>query len=160
MYPRMSLSSYDLEFSFLFIAENFDVVRYSVFKEQMWQWLDWHGTHKMLRILFRHGHSSNVLSCMNPLALSYASVRRARVFIQCVTLFIINVEIKGFEPLTPCLQGRCSPNWAIPPLIRRPPILPCRLQHSTFGRSGLNRRVRDENGCYPWSHHHRKSWVP
>ena len=25
------------------------------------------------------------------------------------------VEIKGFEPLTPCLQGRCSPNWAIPP---------------------------------------------
>ena len=35
MYPRMSLSSYDLEFSFLFIAENFDVVRYSVFKERM-----------------------------------------------------------------------------------------------------------------------------
>ena len=26
-----------------------------------------------------------------------------------------SVEIKGFEPLTPCLQGRCSPNWAIPP---------------------------------------------
>ena len=72
----------------------------------------------------------------------------------------VSVEMKGFEPLTPCLQGRCSPNWAIPPLIRRPPILPCRLQHSTFGRSGLNRRVRDENGCYPWSHHHRKSWVP
>ena len=32
----MSLSSYDLEFSFLFIAENFDVVRYSVFKEQIY----------------------------------------------------------------------------------------------------------------------------
>ena len=26
------------------------------------------------------------------------------------------VEMKGFEPLTPCLQGRCSPNWATPPL--------------------------------------------
>ena len=25
------------------------------------------------------------------------------------------VEMKGFEPLTPCLQGRCSPNWATPP---------------------------------------------
>ena len=25
------------------------------------------------------------------------------------------VEIKGFEPLTPCLQGRCSPNRAKPP---------------------------------------------
>ena len=21
----------------------------------------------------------------------------------------------GFEPMTPCLQGRCSPNWATPP---------------------------------------------
>ena len=26
------------------------------------------------------------------------------------------VEMKGFEPLTPCLQGRCSPSWATPPL--------------------------------------------
>ena len=25
------------------------------------------------------------------------------------------VEMKGIEPLTPCLQGRCSPNWATPP---------------------------------------------
>ena len=27
-------------------------------------------------------------------------------------------------------------------LIRRPPVLPCRPQHSTFGRLRLNRRVR------------------
>ena len=25
------------------------------------------------------------------------------------------VEISGIEPLTPCLQSRCSPSWAIPP---------------------------------------------
>ena len=25
------------------------------------------------------------------------------------------VEIKGIEPLTPCLQSRCSPSWAKPP---------------------------------------------
>ena len=25
------------------------------------------------------------------------------------------VEMKRFELLTPCLQGRCSPNWATPP---------------------------------------------
>ena len=25
------------------------------------------------------------------------------------------VEIIGIEPMTPCLQGRCSPSWAIPP---------------------------------------------
>ena len=24
--------------------------------------------------------------------------------------FAFSVEMKGFEPLTPCLQGRCSPN--------------------------------------------------
>ena len=23
---------------------------------------------------------------------------------------LFRVEMKGFEPLTPCLQGRCSPN--------------------------------------------------
>ena len=27
------------------------------------------------------------------------------------------VEMMGFEPMTPCLQGRCSPNWATPPLV-------------------------------------------
>ena len=34
-------------------------------------------------------------------------------------------------------------------LFWRPPALPCRLQHSTIGRAGLNRRVRDGNGCVP-----------
>ena len=34
-------------------------------------------------------------------------------------------------------------------LIRQPPALPCRLQHSTIGRLSLNLRVRDENGCVP-----------
>ena len=41
-------------------------------------------------------------------------------------------------------------------LIRQPPALPCRLQHSTIGRSGLNHRVRDGNGCVPWAHRHQK----
>ena len=27
------------------------------------------------------------------------------------------VEISGIEPLTPCLQSRCSPSWAIPPYL-------------------------------------------
>ena len=37
-----------------------------------------------------------------------------------------------------------------------PPALPYRLQHSTIGRSGLNRRVRDGNGCVPCAHRRRK----
>ena len=28
------------------------------------------------------------------------------------------VEMKGIEPLTPCLQGRCSPSWATPPCVK------------------------------------------
>ena len=37
----------------------------------------------------------------------------------------------------------------------RPPTLPHRLQCSTIGRSGLNHRVRDGNGCCPWAHRHQ-----
>ena len=40
--------------------------------------------------------------------------------------------------------------------VRRPPALPCRPQHSTIGRPGLNHRVRDGYGCVPWAHRHRK----
>ena len=32
----------------------------------------------------------------------------------CVGLMIL-VEMMGIEPMTPCLQGRCSPSWATPP---------------------------------------------
>ena len=41
-------------------------------------------------------------------------------------------------------------------MFRQPPALPCRLQHSTIGRLGLNHRVRDGNGCDPQAHRHRK----
>ena len=40
--------------------------------------------------------------------------------------------------------------------ILRPPALPRRLQRSTIGRTGLNRRVRYGNGCVPGTHRHRK----
>ena len=29
------------------------------------------------------------------------------------------VEMRGVEPLTPCLQGKCSPNWATPPYFTK-----------------------------------------
>ena len=41
-------------------------------------------------------------------------------------------------------------------IIWHPPALPCRLQHSTIGRPGLNHRVRDGNGCFPRTHRHQK----
>ena len=47
-----------------------------------------------------------IYSCIH--ALAQASLRRACLPEQALLMAI--VEIKGFEPLTPCLQGRCSPN--------------------------------------------------
>ena len=44
------------------------------------------------------------------------------------------------------------PSGLLPFLFWRPPILPHRLQCSTFGRLRLNRRVRDGNGCFPQSY--------
>ena len=44
-------------------------------------------------------------------------------------------------------------------LIWQPPTFPCRLQHSIIGRSSLNRRVRDENGCFPRTHRHQKLFL-
>ena len=35
---------------------------------------------------------------------------RLRILSKPVSFVKFAVEIKGFEPLTPCLQGRCSPN--------------------------------------------------
>ena len=31
------------------------------------------------------------------------------------SVFLPMVEMMGIEPMTPCLQGRCSPSWATPP---------------------------------------------
>ena len=45
-------------------------------------------------------------------------------------------------------------------LIWRPPALPHRLQCSTIGRLGLNRRVRDGNGCVPQAHRRQKYRYP
>ena len=42
----------------------------------------------------------------------------------------------------------------LPVLMGQPPILPCRLQQSTFGRIGLNRRVRYGNGCFSVTYRH------
>ena len=39
--------------------------------------------------------------------------------------------------------------------VWQPPALPCRLQHSTIGRTDLHRRVRDGNGCFPFTHRHQ-----
>ena len=57
-------------------------------------------------------------------------------------------EIRTLDPL---LARQVLSQLSYTPiyLIWQPPALPYRLQYSTIGLSGLNHRVRDENGCFP-----------
>ena len=68
--------------------------------------------------------------------------------------------LSGLEPPTSRLSGVRSNQLSYKPLIRQPPALPCRPRHSTIGRPGLNRRVRDGYGCPPQAHRHQKSLSP
>ena len=56
-------------------------------------------------------------------------------------------EIRTLDPL---LARQVLSQLSYTPIeIWPPPALPCRLQHSTIGRLGLNHRVRDGYGCFP-----------
>ena len=56
-------------------------------------------------------------------------------------------EIRTLDPLL--ARQVLSQLSYTPTEIWHPPALPCRLQHSTIGRLGLNYRVRDGYGCFP-----------
>ena len=63
------------------------------------------------------GMRSNLLS-YEPLCLAQLILTFGLCFNSLWTTFSVlqpMVEMKGIEPLTPCLQGRCSPSWATPP---------------------------------------------
>ena len=67
------------------------------------------------------------------------------------------VGLSGLEPPTSRLSGVRSNQLSYKPAQSwHPPALPCRLQHSTIGRTSLNRRVRDGNGCFPCAHRHQE----
>ena len=56
-------------------------------------------------------------------------------------------EIRTLDPL---LARQVLSQLSYTPMMTwHPPALPCRLQHSTIGRLGLNHRVRDGYGCGP-----------
>ena len=68
----------------------------------------------------------NAQLLLRPAFVSHLSLREITTFwltnIIIYSLFFIRysfllVEIIGIEPMTPCLQSRCSPSWAIPPFI-------------------------------------------
>ena len=57
-------------------------------------------------------------------------------------------EIRTLDPL---LARQVLSQLSYTPIekIRHPPAFPYRLQYSIIGRSGLNHRVRDGDGCVP-----------
>ena len=66
-------------------------------------------------VSFAHGYSSNIHlpSCKSRLICTSA-YRLPLPYGSGCTLHY-QMEMERFELLTPCLQGRCSPNWATPP---------------------------------------------
>ena len=48
---------------------------------------------------------------------AFTVLRRFLLFTVYSQLITVLVEMRRVELLTPCLQGRCSPNWATPPCI-------------------------------------------
>ena len=74
------------------------ILRYTVFKVRMYPIID-RGLSAVPR---RKANQMHTLLQR----LSRALANLSKYFIFCQD----SVEIKGFEPLTPCLQGRCSPN--------------------------------------------------
>ena len=68
------------------------------------------------------------------------------------------VGLNGLEPSTSRLSGVRSNQLSYKPSsLWQPPALPHRLQCSTIGRPGLNRRVRYGYGCVPGTHRHQIS---
>ena len=80
------------------------------------------------------------------------------IYVYLLSSYTISIMgLSGLEPPTSRLSGVRSNQLSYKPvLIWQPPTLPCRHQHSTIGRLGLNHRVRDGNGCVPQAHRHQK----
>ena len=59
-------------------------------------------------------YQARALTCwaMSPFSLPMYLVHLFAILLKLLQLL---VEMMGFEPMTPCLQGRCSPSWATPP---------------------------------------------
>ena len=71
-------------------------------------------------------------------------------------VFQLQWRLRDSNSRPPACKAGALPAELSPLGLRQPPALPCRLQHSTIGRLGLNLRVRDGDGCSPQAYRHRK----
>ena len=68
---------------------------------------------------FRSPFSQQQLGLVGSNGLGPSTSRLSGVCSNQLSYEPVLVEVIGFEPMTPCLQGRCSTSWAIPPLSPR-----------------------------------------
>ena len=98
--PRMSW--------YFFLSNRFILFQYAVFKVRMQNRIFWFSVkacfHKKAGIF-------DFIACLH--ATEETCFRSA--YVSTCTVFSYRMEMERFELLTPCLQGRCSPNWATPP---------------------------------------------
>ena len=109
--PHNQLSLFVRKISFLFSSCIFTLL-YSVFKVLL-------GTlfHRFRSLVGTSGLEppTSRLSGVRSNHLSYAPIQSvSRLFSFLFSCPV--VEMKRIELLTPCVQGRCSPSWATPPL--------------------------------------------
>ena len=83
-----------------------------------------------------------------------------RLWMNFTCFSLLGVGLSGLEPPTSRLSGVRSNQLSYEPIgLRRPSTLPGSCPPSTIDRLGLNRRVRNGNGCVPQAHHHRRCFV-
>ena len=70
--------------------------------------------------------------------LSYEPMLLSSVCLSYLSLFLSEVvEMNGIEPMTPCLQRRCSPSWATPPCLSCTSKIKQRFLRALFDLSDL-----------------------
>ena len=101
--------------------------------------------HELRGSVFR-GSNSPPDCYSTPLPFSSRLLLGSYLLLSCTHFWVFPlVEMMGFEPMTPCLQGRCSPNWATPPfgvlILHREPLWGSRCVGIDLFSRAVSRKV-------------------
>ena len=74
-------------------------------------------TEELFEIVFYPLNFFNWISLISSLLFRYSIFKEHLSLSDIWSLWVLLVEMRRIELLTPCLQGRCSPSWATPPYL-------------------------------------------
>ena len=74
-------------------------------------------TEELFEIVFYPLNFFNWISLISSLLFRYSIFKEHLSLSDIWSLWVLLVELRRIELLTPCLQGRCSPSWATPPKV-------------------------------------------